>query len=355
MRERHIPNLIGRWSWVVASITAAIAAASVLGGRAGAHQPAGELALSVVSVPLDAGEPGRQTVGTLRYAGGLWLSSDDPRFGGLSDLRVSEDGQVLRAVSDCGRGFVAKLSYDGAGRLAGLGEPRLYDLVTPTGEPLRLGETDSESLAFDGQQLEVGFEGRGRVWSYGLEPPFAGPARPRPAPEGLRTCGSNAGLETMARIEGGRRLLVCEGRRSASTDVPAWIGADAAWTGRSYPLFFDGGWGGEPFHPTAATPLPGGDALLVERRFPPIGARIVRLSASDLAASGPLHPNEIARIEAPLALDNFEGIDARLDANGRTVVYLLSDDNNCAKRPGGPRGTGLQRTLLLMFVLEAQG
>lgn len=355
MRERHLTNLIGRWSWIVAFITAALASASALGGRAGAHQPPGELSLRVVPVPLDPGEPGRQAVGGLRYAGGLWLSSDDPRFGGLSDLRVSEDGHVLRAVSDCGRGFVADLSYDAAGRLAGLGAARLYDLVTPAGEPLRRGETDSESLVFDGQDLQVGFEGRGRVWSYGLEPPFAGPARPLPVPDDLRNCGSNAGLETMALIDGGRRFIVCEGRRSASTDVPAWIGADASWAGRSYPLFFDGGWAGEPFHPTGAAALPGGDALLVERRFPPIGARIVRLSASDLAGSGPLHPREVARIEAPLALDNFEGIDARIDASGRTIVYLLSDDNNCAKRPGGPRGTGLQRTLLLMFVLDAQG
>ena len=40
----------------------------------------------------------------------------------------------------------------------------------------------------------------------------------------------------------------------------------------------------------------------------------------------------------------------RSDA-GQTLVYLLSDDNNCAKRRHGPRGSGLQRTLLLMFAL----
>ena len=51
-------------------------------------------------------------------------------------------------------------------------------------------------------------------------------------------------------------------------------------------------------------------------------------------------------------LDNFEGIDARRDADGRTLVYLISDDNDCAKVPGGSRGTGLQRTLLLMFALQ---
>jgi hypothetical protein len=51
-----------------------------------------------------------------------------------------------------------------------------------------------------------------------------------------------------------------------------------------------------------------------------------------------------------LTLDNFEGVEVRQDAGGRTLVYVLSDDNNCAKRPGAPR-RGLQRTLLLLFEL----
>jgi hypothetical protein len=38
------------------------------------------------------------------------------------------------------------------------------------------------------------------------------------------------------------------------------------------------------------------------------------------------------------------------DTRGRTVVYLLSDDNNCAKG-AGVRGLSPQRTLLLQFAL----
>jgi hypothetical protein len=148
-------------------------------------------------------------------------------------------------------------------------------------------------------------------------------------------------------------VLVCEGRRGASTTVPAWIGTGEAWTEREYPLRFDGGWAQEPFRPTGAARLPDGDLLLVERRFPPIGARVVRLPRASLDGTGPLPTVEIARLEAPLTLDNFEGIDARRDASGRTLVYLLSDDNNCARTPGS-RGPGLQRTLLLVFALEEE-
>jgi hypothetical protein len=349
---RHHTNLISRWASLVALTTASLAVLSALGGRSGAPLAASGLLLKVAEVPLDAGAPERQAVGRLVYAGGLWLSSDDPRFGGLSDLRVSEDGRLLRAVSDCGRGFAATLSYDGSGRLAGLEGAALYDLTGVTGEPLRVGEKDSESLTVHHGRLEVGFEGKGRIWSYAMDPPFAGPARVVPTPEGLRNCGFNAGIEAMTRLDAARQLLICEGRRSASADVPAWIGADGAWVERQYPLLFEGGWAGEPFRPTGATPLPEGDVLVVERRFPPLAARVVRLAASDLEADGALHPRELARIEPPLTLDNFEGIDARRDADGRTLVYLISDDNNCAKVAGGSRGTGLQRTLLLMFVLQ---
>jgi hypothetical protein len=61
---------------------------------------------------------------------------------------------------------------------------------------------------------------------------------------------------------------------------------------------------------------------------------------------------EVARLEPPLSVDNFEGIDARRDASGRTLVYLLSDDNNCAKTDAGRGGPGLQRTLLLLFAFS---
>ena len=89
---------------------------------------------------------------------------------------------------------------------------------------------------------------------------------------------------------------------------------------------------------------------MLERRFPPIAARLVRLERSSLQGRGPLEPREIARLEAPMTLDNFEGVEVRQDKAGRTLVYLLSDDNNCTKAASlSPRN--LQRTLLLLFVL----
>lgn len=349
--DKRSSRRTGRWISLLCLLAALLAVAAAFTGLASGPPPEAPLSVAVAPVALDPRDPGRERVGALQYRGGLWLRSGDPRFGGLSDLRVSPDGRLLRAVSDCGRGFTARLSYDRDGRLRDLSEPRLVDLVDTNGLALGLGERDSESLVVHGQALEVGFEGKARVWAYALDPPFAGPARPVPVPAGLAGCGSNGGIETMAMVDESRRLLVCETRHGASLDVPAWIGNGEGWLERSYPLVFRGGWADEPFRPTSATLLPGGDVLVLERRFPPIACRVVRLARSDLEGRGALHPTEIAAIEAPLTVDNFEGIDARQDEAGRTLVYLVSDDNDCAKTPGGGRGTGLQRTLLLMFWL----
>jgi hypothetical protein len=95
-------------------------------------------------VPLDETAPSRDRVGPLRYLGGLWLRSSDPRFGGLSDVRVSADGNRLYAISDCGEGLTATLTYDAAGRWwrsAGAGDPlgnRVRGQLT--------GGSDAESL-----------------------------------------------------------------------------------------------------------------------------------------------------------------------------------------------------------------
>jgi hypothetical protein len=346
--DRNPRARLGRRIGCVTLAAAAAAAAAALFPLV--RPPAGEpVAVEVAAVPLDPAQPARNAVGALRYRGGLWLRSRDPRFGGLSDLRVSEDGARLYAVSDCGRGFTARLSYDD-GRLVGLEDARLIDLVGLDGRKLGAQEIDAESLVLTRGTLEVGFEGRPRFFSYTLDPPFGGPARSLPIPPGVLACGENEGLETVADLGGSRRLLVCEGRRGPSETVPAWVGEDASWSERSYPLLFEGGLGGEPFRPTAASALFDGDVLVLERRYPPIGVRVVRVSRAELEGEGPLHPREVARLEPPLTLDNYEGIDARRDSSGATLVYLLSDDNNCGKV--AVYGPMRQRTLLVMFSLE---
>jgi hypothetical protein len=344
----------GRAAAVVAFAAAAFAVLSALAGWPAAGSGPGApgpiaLEVSATAVSLPEGDPSKGRFGALRFVGGLALASPDPRFGGLSDLRVSEDGRRLLAVSDCGYGFSAELESDVEGRPSGLRRARYVELQGPGGRALLAGEADAESLVRDGDRLEVGYEGRDRVWSYSAEPPFGLPVEPLDAPAGIRRCAANSGIEAMTGLASAGRLMACEGEKRPSRTVPAWTGRPGAWVARSYPLHFEGGWAGQPFRPTGAATLPRGDVLVVERRFPPFGVRVVRLSRENLEGTAHLAPEPIASFEGFALPANYEGIDIRRDDAGRTLVYLISDDNGCAK--AGATRTRFLPTNLLVFEL----
>jgi hypothetical protein len=301
--------------------------------------------LEVRQIPLSPSDPTRRSVGSLRYRGGLWLRSADERFGGLSDLRVTE-GDELVAISDCGYGFTAHLRYDADGDLAGLDEARLFSLLGLGGQPLARNDVDAEALVADGSSYLVSFEGHHHLWRYGADPPLAGTPTPFAAPADLVNCGSNQGIEAAVRLGDGRYLLISEGPLPPRS-APAWIGTEGHWAAFSWPLFFADDAPGS-FNPTGAALLPGGDVLVVERRYPPLAARIRRIGAEALERRE-LEGTEVARLAAPLNVDNFEGIDVLRGPKGETQVLLVTDDNDCVKR-GGIR-TGLQRTLLMLFDL----
>jgi hypothetical protein len=313
----------------------------------GSGPRADSLALEVRPVPFHPSEPDRQTAGLLRFRGGLWLRSADPRFGGLSDLRVAPDGAGLLAVSDCGHGFVGTLVHDSGGDLVDLQAARLVELTGLDGEPLVGVDGDAESLAYEADDgILIGFEKHPRVWRYARVPPFAGPPEAHPAPPFADACPGNRGLETMVALEDGRLFMACEAAGPEAT--LAWVGRGERWTARPYPLNADGP--GGVFRPSAAALLPDGDVLVLERRFPPLEVRLVKLTKADLEGTGPLAPSEIARLAPPQSVDNFEGIDVRQDPSGATLLYLLSDDNGCTKS-AGVVPSRLQRTLLLLFEL----
>lgn len=313
------------------------------------------IAVEVEAVPLNQADPAQVSVGRLAYRGGLWLRSTDPRFGGLSDLRVAPSRESLQAISDCGAVFEADLTYDARGFLAGLVEPRLDGLLDPGGRALVKGEVDAEALARDGADgFIVAFEGRHHLWRYPAPAGLRGTPSPVSAPSGLAQCPSNAGIEAMTRLPDGRLLLIAEGEAGRPRATVGWVGRDAEWSSFSYPLVYDADVPQQPFHPTSVTCLPGSDDLLVlERRYPPLAARIRRVGRAAFERGHGLDGVEVARLDPPLTLDNFEGIDAVAGPRGETLLYVVADDNHCAKTPGGAAPHSLQRTLLLMFELSA--
>ena len=283
----------------------------------------------------------RVRAGALLYRGGLAIRSTYRRFGGLSGLVVSPDGKRLTAISDRGSWFSAGILYDETGRLSGLTDGRIGALHSPRGNRLRGRAADAEALTVlsDGSAL-VAFERRHRIYRYPAGPhPLAGRPTlwPAPAP-GLAAAPFNGGAETLAHIGRGDVLLLTEDLRIGDNAFAGWIGRNGRWQRFAYAR--TGG-----FRPTDATMLPDGGIAVLERHFTLStgpSARIVLLSRAAVAPGTTVRGKEILHLTPSMTVDNFEGISARRGRNGRTVLYILSDDNF----------NPLQRTLLLMFEMR---
>jgi hypothetical protein len=312
--------------------------AAAVAGAASAAEP---IELHAEAVPLDARDPARTHVGGLMFRGGLHLTSPAPIFGGLSALHIDEDGASFLAVTDQGHWLRANLAYDASGRLAGAERAEMGALGNPLGQPL-IGKInqDAESLAqlADGSWV-VGYERRHRLWRYSPDTGLSGPASALQAPKDVLDAPSNGGLEALTTLRDGRLVALCE-ELLVGRGVRGFVRAGRRWQRFVYPV--EG-----LARPSAATGLPSGDLLVLDRGYSPdagVMLRLRRVAARDLRKNAVVASQLLAEIQPPLTVDNFEGLAARRTPSGETLIYLLSDDNFSAE----------QRTLLMMFVLVVE-
>ena len=296
-----------------------------------------KIAIAATPVPLNPRDPGQIVAGELLYRGGVSLRASDRRFGGISGLFVSPDGKRLIAITDRGSRIAARLRYDADGRLAGLTDGRIGPLLDPKGQPLRGRAGDAEALTFlpDGSAL-IGFERRHRIYRY---PATTEPLSGRPTlwsvPVGLSEAPANGGIESLAHVGSRFVFLLTEKLRANGRNLAGWVGRDKSW--RPFAYYRTAG-----FRPSDATLLPNGDIAVLERRYTlskGSSARIVVVPRKAIGPGRAVRGREIARLQAPMTVDNFEGISARRTRDRRIVLYIVSDDNF----------NPLQRTLLLMF------
>lgn len=317
--------------------------AVVTAAKASSVPSAGPLELSLESLSLDEEDPERIRVGRLIWRGGFALTSPDRRLGGISGLAVSADGDIVSMVTDRGYWIRLRARYDAAGDLRTIDDASIGRLRGPDGSiPRDKKEHDAETLERIPGGLAVGFEHDHRLWLYRATPhPFA--ARPTRIglPSLLNRAHPNQATEALARLKDGRIVIFAEAFPRGTGDLLGWVRADepprTQWQKFRYRRNL-------LYRPTGAAVLPDGDLLLVERRFTWVGGFAARLStipASSIKPGAVLQSKELAVFEPPLLVDNFEGVDVRRDAKGRTMIYLVSDDNF----------TILQRTLLVMFEL----
>jgi len=294
-------------------------------------------AVAVTATPIDFGA---ETVGRLRFRGGLELSSDDRVFGGLSGMELT-DGDHLTIVNDDAEWFDARLVLDETGALIGLTDVRYAIMRDERGDPFDAHTGDSEGLAqlVDGR-FAVSFEQTQtiRIFDLNRDGPF-GAATPGPVLAETQRLPSNAGLEALASTGDGQLLVGAEGGGAATT--PLWrVPLDAQ--APVAPLI---GYPPAPgFSLTGLDRLPDGGFVAVERFYAPIigaRARITRFPAAALDAGGDVLPGveELARLAPSQPIDNFEAIAATRMSDGTIRLYILSDDNYNHR----------QRTLLYAF------
>jgi hypothetical protein len=312
-----------------------VAALLLLAAPAFADPPVAlDIAVKPIALNLDNLE--QRQAGKLIYRGGIAMTARDSRFGGWSGLRLGSDKARLTAISDRGSWLQARLVHDTNGHLTGLADARIGDLIDLGGKNLRWPLTDSEGLArLDDGSYIVSFERRHRLWVYpAAEPPFSKPPRALPSPPRLQNAPANGGIEAMATLKGGQILAIAEELFEDGANV-AWLGDGKTWASLRYRPGLD-------FLPTDVVQMDNGDVLVLERRFSFVGVpggRVVRVKRDDIKPGALVVGEELAVLEPPLVLDNYEGIATTTGARGETIVYVMSDDNF----------SFLQRNLLLMF------
>lgn len=296
--------------------------------------------LTVTTRPIESFVPADATLeGPLRFLGGIEVRSGDRRFGGLSGIDMLDTDHALM-VSDTGFMVRARLVHED-GRLTGITDVE-FDPLFPFG-PVRKSAGDIEDIALNPDGRRDGVVVRERqanaMLSFRLIDGRAADFEPQRVGADDRILRSNKGLESVAYAPGasplnGQIITIAEQPPSGMSDIPGWI----AGVGQFSIVPHD------DFSISSARFLPDGDLLLLERRFTPttgIAIRLRRIAGDTIAVGARLDGDILLDAGMASQIDNMEGLAVHVDADGRTILTLVSDDNQSI----------LQRTLILQFAL----
>lgn len=287
----------------------------------------------------------RVRFGSLDYRSGLVLTSPDRGFGGLSALRfLDAKGERFLALSDQGSWFTGRIRY-ASGKMVGLDDVEAAPMLNSEGRPIteKRHWYDTESLARDGNVVYVGLERVNQIMRFDFA---KGGMQARgevvPTPAAIRKLPDNKGLEALVFVPKGQPLagtLIAFSERGLDADgnlLAFLIGGPTPGQFRVRRT--------EKFDISDAVLLPNGELLILERKFSWFTGVNIRIRAIPLKSIAPgalVDGPALFAADLGHEIDNMEGIDAHVTAEGETVLTLVSDDNFSM----------LQRTLLLQFAL----
>ena len=308
----------------------------------GTLEPADVLARSI---PLNVRAPEETKIGSLTYLGGLLVQSHAKGFAGWSGLAVSADGSQFLAVSDRAYWWTGRLVYTD-GMLTGIASSHMARVLDIYGDKLRTKtHRDAESLSIgpDGTAY-VSFERNHRIKQFKPGDPSdlayyaTQPDKNIMVLGDMRKAPENNGVEAMAAFKDGSLMVLTQKYRDPRGHVYGWWRRD----GKDIPIFYRTR---SKYEPVAMDELPNGDLLVLERQYTKklgVSANLCIVGQDQLKAEAVFDCAIIAQLAPPMNVDNFEAMAIRTAENGRTHIYILSDDNENPE----------QDTLLMMFELN---
>jgi hypothetical protein len=253
---------------------------------------------------------------SVEFINGWHITSTNTELGGLSGLKVLPSGELL-AVSD--KGYFLTLDPKKS-------QATIMPLLDAKGRSLT-GKTlgDAEGLALKDGLAFVSFERRHRVLAYNLE-------RCGVAARGTLFAGSPEALL-------GTKLAANDGAEALDITADGHIraGYETVIEGRAPLVIFQ----------SDGNVSDAVDYVSVDPDFKLVGADegyfLFRAYDRDAGNRNIIRGPDIEfKLAPPLNVDNFEGIAVQKMANGKTRIYLVSDDNYSAR----------QRTLLYVFEIR---
>jgi hypothetical protein len=310
------------------------------------HSVAAPVSIEVNARPIRSFDPrdrSRLRFGSLQFRSGLVLTSSFPGFGGLSGIRLDSKGQRFISFSDKGSWFTGRIVYQGS-EMTGLADVEAAPMLGADGRPLAArGWYDSESIALDGPFVYIGLERVNQVVRFDFSEGFT---RSRgevvPMPPAVKKLPYNKGLEAMVVVpkglpRAGTLIALSERGLDANGNLVAFL------VGGPSPGQFSVR-RTDHFDISDATLLASGELLVLERKFSlveGVGIRVRRIPLESVVPGALVDGPAIFEADLGYEIDNMEGIDAFVTAEGNTVLTMVSDDNFSM----------IQRTLLLQFTL----
>ena len=312
-----------------------------------AHAP---VRIAVQAAPIAAFDPRDETetrFGQLEFRGGLALTSSEQAFGGISALTIEPDGAHFLSVTDHGSWLRGRIVYRD-GRAAGIADAEMAPMLGPDGKPL------AERHWFDAESLAQGADG---MFYAGIErveqivrfdirrDGLRARGQPIAVPPDFKTFTHNKSLECLAAPPktaplAGLLVAVTEHSLDEAGNHRAFVLNGAQVVRFSVKR-------SDEFDVSDCTILPPADLLLLERRVSPllgIAIRIRRLHLADIKEGALVDGPALIVADLGYQIDNMEGIAVHRNAQGETIITLVSDDNFSA----------IQRNLLLQFALTGE-